>query len=71
MGDMSIEVFSELLNTTQPYEIDEQFKFKNYFAVQLSAQSNFQVSEPILFSLFYDDGYFLQSELHFDKGSIN
>ena len=59
---MSATVFSELLNTTEPYEIDETLKFKNYLAVQPSSQSNLQVAGPILFNLFYQDGYFLPSE---------
>ena len=70
MGDMSVEVFSELLNTTEPYEIDETFKFKNYLAVQPSSQSNLQVSGPI-FQFILSRRIFLPSESYISiKGRL-
>ena len=50
------------MNTTEPYEIDESFKFKNYLVVQSSSQSNLQVTGSILFNSSYEDGYLLPSE---------
>ena len=67
----SIKVMSELINTTELCSFDEIFKFKNYFAVQPSSQSNLQVVGPILFNSFYQDRYFLPLESYISiKGRL-
>src|SRR5882757_7177276 len=68
---LSNEVLSELINTTEPYEIDETFKFKNYLAVQPSSQSNLDGQQEILFNVYYQDAYFLPSESYISiKGRL-
>jgi len=68
---LTTDIFSDLIDTTEPYKVDETFKFKNYLAVQPSSQANLQVPGPILFNSFYQDGYFLPSESYISiKGRL-
>src|SRR5258708_30580838 len=60
--DLSVEVFSELLNTTEPYIIDEYITSRNYIAVQPSSQNNLNVGGPIVLQTMFQDGYFRPQE---------
>jgi len=59
---LSIEVSSELLNTTDPYIIDETFTLKNYTVIQPDSQNNLNIGGPIVLHSMYQDGYFLPAE---------
>jgi len=59
---LSIDVFSELLDTVEPYRVDESFTYETTIAIQPSSQHNLNVGGPIVFQSMYQDGYFLPAE---------
>src|SRR5258708_32091317 len=59
---LSIEVFSELLDTVEPYRVDENFTYENTVVIQPSSQHNLNIGGPIVFQCMYQDGYFFPAE---------
>jgi len=59
---LSIQISSELLGTTQPYNYDESFKFKSYLAVHPASQNMLNTPGAIVFNSFYQDGHSLPSD---------
>jgi len=59
---LSTKVFSELIDTTEPYRVDETFTKDTYVVVQPSSQNNLNVGGPIVFQTMHQDSYFLPAE---------
>src|SRR5881628_564756 len=59
---LSTDVFSELLDTVEPYRVDESFTYESTIAIQPSSQHNLNIGGPIDFQSMYQDGYFLPAE---------
>ncbi len=59
---LSIDIFSELLDTVEPYRVDENFTYETTIAIQPSSQHNLNVGGPIVLQSMYQDGNFLPSE---------
>src|SRR6266496_6699056 len=59
---LSIDIFSELLDTVDPYRVDENFTYETTIAIQPPSQHTLNVGGPIVFQSMYQDGNFLPSE---------